>query len=148
MKELKAYISIVGASVVCVVFVYVFFGIYLQYDAQKKSQEVDASIDLWLKNKPERYSYTIREGCMLYDSYQVIHLGNEVKYFDLQKKEYPFDYMQIIDVFERLKKAKSEANTLEVEYHPLGFPKSIKVDWDYETYDDECFIIVEDFQQI
>jgi hypothetical protein len=148
MNEFKTVFTITAVGIVSVVFVYVFFGMFLQYEIPQENQEIDQQIQTWLSNKPEKFAYAVREGCMFMRSYQVIHMGEEVEYFDLSENKFNFEYMQILGIFEKLREASLKAEVLEVRYHPLGFPKSISIDWKVNTYDDECFIVVEDYQQI
>lgn len=155
MDDLKKYITIITASIVCVVFVYVFYGIYLQFEVENRKYRIDGKAQIWIKNKPKSYSYVVREGCMFTRAYQVIHKNGEDLYFDFEEfcdpnegpKCDPVKY-NIIGVFEKIKEASVRAEMLDVKYNALGYPEKVDIDWRRDAVDDECFISIEDFNEI
>lgn len=52
----------------------------------------------------------------------------------------------IDDLFIQASKGLQGAANIQIKYHQkYGFPELIKVDWDANTFDDECFFEVVDF---
>lgn len=155
MNDLKQYVSIISTSVVCVVFVYIFYGLYQILEVGNRKNRIDEKAQFWMQNEPEACSYIVREGCMFGRAYQVIHSNNEDLYFDIRtfcdlndQPKCDVKKNNILGIFERIKEISESAEMLDVIYSPLGFPQKVDIDWRSDAIDDECFIVVEGFQEI
>ncbi|WNO11175.1 DUF6174 domain-containing protein [Teredinibacter sp. KSP-S5-2] len=155
MNDLKHYFSSISIGVVGVVFVYVFYGFYLQLEIENRKARIDERLGVWLKNEPNAYSYVVHEGCMLFRSYQVIHKNGEDLFFDMKlycdPEESPgcdAGKRNILGIFEEIKRISESAEMLDVTYSDIGYPSEVDIDWRRDTIDDECFIAVEDFREI
>ena len=155
MSDLKKYIVIVSATIISVIFVYIFYAIYLLIDLDNRRARVEANLEIWMKNKPEAYSYTVKEGCMLSREYQVIHKRGEDLFFSVRKYCDPNEgakcesEMESIDgIFNKLIDASIKAEVLDIEYGKFRYPEKVDIDWSRKAIDDECYIFIEDFRKI
>jgi|GEM_PF-2820425 len=142
------YIKVLTASIVGVIFVYVFYVIYLNVSLGAKVEEVDRLKSIWSNRKNMNYSYTVRKSCMFSNSYHVVHRNGKTTYIDIDDELSGAQKIDMLGIFDLAKKAISEAYQYSIKYSSFGYPELIDVNWKLETYDDECSIQVSDFRQI
>jgi len=116
-------------------------------DASSRAVFVEEQVSLiksnqkiWDESEPASYSYSIWYGCMLSDISNV-KITDGIKSFGEKEKGITID-----DLFKVALKIVSKASSYQFKYNNnFGYPEHIKVDWNSETYDDECFYQVQDF---
>ncbi len=106
--------------------------------------------ELWKEKEPSSYSYSVYNGCMIVQKSEAIVLfGDRVfRKPDLDGK-FLVGEVDIDELFSTIDKAQAQAHSIEVKYNAdYGYPESIQVDWSETTLDDECFFVVEDFENL
>lgn len=111
---------------------------YSQIKASTQEQ-VETKQESWEKIKPKTYSYNVSYGCMFAAKTSVIVI-NGVEHVSGEN----FNIDKLFTVAARV---AVEGDKVNIKYHKVyGFPELIDVDWDNQTYDDECFYTVENFE--
>ena len=115
-------------------------------ESKRKNENLESNVTLWDANKPKFYSYVYTAGCMLIVQYKIEINKQGTSVTPLGKA--PVIAPILIDgLFKQVRDANVSAHIVETEYHPyFGFPTVMSVDWDKNTYDDECFIQVTEFR--
>ncbi|MCC2616232.1 DUF6174 domain-containing protein [Aestuariibacter halophilus] len=115
---------------------------------QQLSAEYEHHAHLWQLNQPQAYRYEMITGCMSVNRYRVEidQLGTTITASD---ESLPYEAVLIDDVFAIAATAIQKAHQVETHYHPyFGFPVSIEVDWESAAIDDECFVVIEGFENL
>jgi len=119
---------------------------YSQFESNKAAKRAGKLSTKWLATRPLNMSYQISFGCMSVFSYAVFRVDGK-DYYEKTKWLETQEQISISDVFNAIKRATTEAYSLDVKYNSkYGFPEQVKIDWDKETYDDECFYTIEKFK--
>jgi len=114
------------------------FWIFYEANNSIGISDIETKRDNWSKLELKDYSYTFVHGCMFVESVNV-KISNRLV---LQGRyENTIDYL-----FEQSKRAILSADRFNIEFHPLGFPIHLSVDWDKSVMDDECSYSIEDFE--
>ncbi|MCG9737632.1 DUF6174 domain-containing protein [Shewanella insulae] len=139
-------ISVIFVLGTVMVIVFSFWGIGYQFFNGETKQALVRNFELWKGKEPFSYSYKIDSGCMLVMSSNVLVVDGVAFYEHVN--EHNFE-ITIDDIFKKALKGVTQAASIELKYHPnYFFPSSVKVDWNRDIYDDECFYSVSNFKVI
>ncbi len=119
---------------------------YSEFESSKSAKNVNELSKKWQTTRPSNMSYQISFGCMTAFSYAVFRVDGK-NYYEKNEWLETQEQINISDVFNAIQRATLKAYSLDVKYNDqYGFPVQVNIDWDKETYDDECFYTIEKFK--
>jgi hypothetical protein len=137
------------ATFACIVFSIIFTWYHLQLEYRLSANDIINKENVWEITQPNRFSYQISSGCVLSSSFEVFSEYGSYTSKRLVGRQYFTETQTISGLFQTLKKAQSDAAKLSVDFDEnYGFPTHIKIDWDSNVADDECFYEVTHFRKL
>jgi hypothetical protein len=142
-RKPMSVLFVLGTAIVIILS---FWGVGFQFIKGDIRKTLDRNFESWKEKEPISYSYKVQSGCMLASSSNVLVIDG----FALFEHENEHDFEITIDeMFNKAKKGITQAASIELKYDSMYFfPTSIKVDWDKDIYDDECFYYISNFKVI
>ena len=139
-------ISIIYVFSAAIIMIVAFMAMYFQFAYIKSVENIKIQHQNWNSTVPKNMSYKVTHGCMFSMSYKVYRINGTTHFEDVENFEKRYQ-KNISDLFSTIEKATVDAYSLNVIYNSdNGYPEEIKIDWNKDVYDDECFYVVEDFE--
>ena len=132
------------------VMIAVAFGFWSFISSSERYSNINYQKELWAKNEPSSYSYSIFNGCMFVQQSEVVVLFGKTIFRENNEEGHEVNgNVKILNLFSTVDKAQAQAHSIEVEYNEaFGYPERIRVDWNKDIMDDECFYVVKNFKHL
>ena len=126
------------------------FGFWSFISSSEKFADINYQKDLWSEKEPNSYSYSIFNGCMFVQKSEAVVLLGKTVFRKVDEDGHKINgNVKLEDLFSTVDRAQAHAHTIEVNYSKTyGYPESIKVDWNKNIMDDECFYVVKNFKDL
>ena len=122
----------------------------------RKGTTLEKRRAIWQGRKPTAFSYVVQRSCfctpdvtapyVVTDEYGFARGEYLSKPPGVQATE-PTDILTIEQAFELVEKAITDAESVDVTYHPeFGFPTAITIDWIHQAADDEDAYTLTEFR--
>ncbi|GMM86927.1 DUF6174 domain-containing protein [Pseudoalteromonas sp. MTN2-4] len=142
-RKPMSVLFVLGTAIVIILS---FWGVGFQFIKGDIRKTLDRNFESWKEKEPFSYSYKVQNGCMLIFSSNVLVIDG-IALFE-HENEHDFE-ITIYEMFNIAKKGITQAASIELKYDSMYFfPTSIKVDWDKDIHDDECFYYISNFKVI
>jgi hypothetical protein len=138
--------SIVFVTSAIIVLFAISIVMYSQFENNKAAKRADELSQRWLTAIPLNMSYEISFGCMTSFSYAVYRVDGK-NYYEKNQWIETQEQIGISEIFNAIQRATTKAYSLDVQYNSqYGFPERVKIDWNKDIYDDECFYTINKFK--
>ena len=113
------------------------------YIAEKEAEpNYGEKYELWKSKNINNYSFRLDSLCGLSPYINIEVRDNKVV---SPNDDY---YPTIDDLFDLINQGEKTADVIEAEYHDIGFPHAIFIDWNKRNWDDECDVVLNDFRTL
>ena len=124
---------------------FIFWGYGEYFAASNNFKPVNEQLALWQAQKPISYKYKLQHGCMFVAEVNAV-VSKDTSWFD---KQILSEQLSIEDLFGIVSRASLEAYSVNTIYDDVfSYPSIVKIDWNKDRVDDECFYQVSEFASL